>query len=168
MTTGNLLRLLATFALYVFLQIFFVRNLVLFDFAFCYIYIGVILLLPFETTTITLLLVGFGTGLLVDIFYNTLGMHAAATTLMAYLRPLIIRLLAPQRGYEERMTLSVRSMGMRWFVAYIAILTFVHHLLLFYVEASNIALFFPTLLKVIASTLFSSLVLVALQYLRRE
>lgn len=168
MTTGNLLRLVATFLLYVILQLFFVRDLVLFDYAFCFVYLGVVLLMPFDSAAITVLLVGFGTGILIDIFYNTLGMHAAATTLVAYLRPFIIRLLVPQRGYEERMTLSLRSMGLRWFLLYTLILTLAHHLLLFYIEASNIDLFFPTLLKVITSTLFTTFVLVVMQYLRRS
>ena len=168
MTTGNLLRLLATFLLYVILQLFFVRNLVLFDYAFCFVYLGVVLLMPFDSTPITILLVGFVTGMLIDVFYNTMGMHAAATTLVAYLRPFIIRILVPQRGYEERMSLSLRSMGFRWFLLYTLVLTLAHHLLLFYVEASNINLFFPTLLKVITSTLFTTFVLVVMQYLRRS
>lgn len=168
MTTRNLVGLILSFLLYVFLQIFFVKHLVLFDYAFCFMYIAVVLLMPFDTALTTLLFVGFATGIFVDIFYDTLGMHAAATTLIAYIRQYVIRLLTPQRGYEERMALSLRSMGFRWFLIYTLMLTFVHHLVLFYVEASSVELFFYTFLKVIFSTLLTTFVIVGVQYLRRN
>lgn len=168
MTTRNLVALILSFILYVLLQVLLVKHMVLFDYAFCFVYIAVVLLMPFDTSLTTLLWVGFGTGLFVDVFYDTLGMNAAALTLVAYLRQYVIRLLMPQRGYEDRMKLSLRSMGLRWFFAYTVLLTFVHHTLLFFLEASNFDLFFFTLLKVLASTLYTTLVVVSAQYLRRD
>lgn len=168
MTTRNLVALILSFALYVLLQVFFVKHLVLFGSAFCFLYVAVVLLMPFETSLISLLWIGFGTGMVVDIFYDTLGMHAAATTLIAYLRQYVIRLLMPQRGYEERMRLSLRSMGFRWFFGYTILLAFVHHTVLFFLEANNLELFFYTFLKILASTLYTTLVVVGVQYLRKD
>jgi len=43
-----------------------------------------------------LLMVGFITGITLDFFTMTPGLHAAACVLIAYLRPFIIGILAPK------------------------------------------------------------------------
>ena len=83
MTLREILSTTLLFVLYLALQILLVRNVVLFDYGFCFIYIACILLLPNEISRTWLMIIAFVTGLIVDTFYNTLGMHAAATVLMA-------------------------------------------------------------------------------------
>ncbi|MCU0469990.1 MAG: hypothetical protein MUF58_15450 [Arcicella sp.] len=168
MTQKNLISQVLVFGFYLLLQIFFVRQLVLFNYAFCFVYIASITLLPFETNRITLILLGFLSGLTVDVFYNTIGANAAAMTLIAYLRPSIISLLTPQRGYDERQTLSLNSMGLTWFITYTATLTVIHHFVLFLLEASDWGLFLPVLAKVICSTIFTTVVIVIIQFFRKE
>lgn len=168
MTSKSLFSQVLIFVFYLLLQIFFVRQLVLFNYAFCFVYIAAITLLPFEISLVALLGLAFGAGMFVDIFYNTIGANAAAMVLIAFLRPSIITLLTPQRGYVERQVLSLNSMGLTWFVTYIGFLTFIHHLVLFSLEASDWGLFFPVLLKVICSTVFTTSVIVITQFFRRD
>ncbi|MEO0332548.1 MAG: Rod shape-determining protein MreD, partial [Bacteroidota bacterium] len=59
------------FVIFFIIQILVVRKLVLFDVAFCYVYLAFLLLLPIELSVMTAMLLGFITGLFVDIFYNT-------------------------------------------------------------------------------------------------
>jgi hypothetical protein len=139
--------------------------MVLFDVSFCFVYIAFILLLPFDTSPVILLLFGFSTGLLVDVFYDTLGIHAAASTLVAYLRPYMIRFNTPRGGYEQNARLSLQSLGMEWFAPYSLVLILLHQTVLFFVEASQFNLFFFTLLKVVASTAFTFVVIILIQYL---
>lgn len=153
------------FIVYLALQVFLMRNVVLFDVGFCFIYIAFILLLPFDTNPILLLLLGFSTGLLVDIFYDTVGIHAAASTFIAYLRPYVIMFITPRGGYEQNMRLSMQSMGNEWFIPYMLTLTFIHHAILFFVEASQFNLFLFTLLKAVSSTVFTCVIIVLIQYL---
>jgi hypothetical protein len=168
MTPKSVLSEIFVFGFYLLLQIFFVRQLVLFDYAFCFVYIATITLLPFEMNRMTLIALAFFAGLTVDIFYNTVGANAAAMTLIAFLRPSVISLLTPQRGYDERQILSLRSMGLTWFLTYMAALTFIHHFVLFLLEASDWGLFLPVLLKVICSTIFTTAVIVIIQFFRRD
>lgn len=168
MTQKNILSQVLVFGFYLLLQIFFVRQLVLFDYAFCFAYIASVTLLPFETNRVTLILLGFFAGMVVDIFYNTIGANAAAMTLIAFLRPSVISLLTPQRGYDERQTLSLSSMGLAWFVTYTVVLTVIHHFVLFLLEASDWGLFLPVLLKVVCSTIFTTVVIVIIQFFRRD
>jgi rod shape-determining protein MreD len=168
MTPRNIVPQIFTFIFYLLLQIFFVRQLVFFNYAFCFVYVATIILLPFDTSRVQLILLGFVAGMLVDVFYNTIGANAAAMTLIAYLRQPILALLVPQRGYDERQILSLKSMGASWFLSYVVILTMIHHFVLFSLEASNFGLIVPIFIKVIASTIFTTLVIIIIQFFRKE
>jgi rod shape-determining protein MreD len=156
--TQTLFKVIGTVALYLFLQVFIVRNLVFFEVAFCFVYISIILFLPSNTPVSAVLLIAFLVGLAVDLFYNTAGMHASASLLLAYLRSYIIKVLFPTKGLDTELVISLDGMGMERFIRYIVILTFVHHVYLFFLEAGSLNYFLNTSLKVVASVLFTSIV----------
>ncbi|WP_332910700.1 hypothetical protein [Algoriphagus boritolerans] len=66
------------------IQILFLKNLALFGVAFVFIYLLGILLLPISVKTSPLLFLAFFLGLMIDVFYETIGMHAAAATCLAF------------------------------------------------------------------------------------
>ncbi len=168
MTLREILSTSFLFLLYLVLQILLVRNLVLFDYAFCFIYIACILLLPNEIGLTWLLVIAFVTGITIDMFYNTLGMHAAATVLMAYCRPLIVRSQIDVPGLETRIEFSLRELGVGAFFRYVFILALIHHTALFFIEASSLTLIIPTLIRVGASTLFTTVSIVLIQFFTRN
>lgn len=168
MTLREILSTTLLFVLYLALQLLLARNLVLFDYAFCFIYIACVLLLPNETSLTWLLVIAFATGIIVDTFYNTLGMHAAATVLMAYCRPLIVRAQIDVPGVESRIEFSLKELGLGAFFRYVFVLTLIHHTALFFIEASSFALLAPTLIRVIASTLFTTVSIVLIQFFTRN
>ena len=139
--------------------------MVLFDKAFCFVYIGFLLLLPFEAGSIFLLFMGFLMGLFIDIFYDSLGIHMAASVLVMYIRPFWINLITPRGGYEVGMEPSLKLMKFEWFATYALPLIFIHHFALFYLEAGLFSMFFFTFVKVITSVLFTFTTFVLLQYL---
>lgn len=143
----------------------FMKNLVLFDKAFCFIYIGFLLLLPFETNKVLLLIWGFVIGFFIDIFYDSLGIHMAASVLMVYLRSYWINLITPRGGYEVGMEPTLKLMKFEWFATYSLPLIFVHHFALFYIETGGFSLFFFTFVKVVSSVVFTFVTIVLLQYL---
>jgi len=151
------------FFVYVLAQAFF-KNLVLFNTGFCFLYVAFILLMPIETSNITLMLAGFAIGFSIDVFYDSLGLHAFATVLIAYLRNYWLSVITPQGGYDLGALPNVSSQGVQWFLVYIMPLVFVHHLVLFLLEASG-TLFWYSMLKTINSLLFTVAVIVLLQYL---
>jgi len=110
-------------------------------------------------------LIGFATGVTTDYFYNTMGIHTAACVLITYLRPFIVRFLTPRGGYEQNVEPTLKSMGLEWFIVYSSIFILIHHIALFYIEASEISLFFFTFGKVIMSSLFTLIILIVTQYL---
>ena len=73
-----------SFFLYLFFQVLILKNVVLFDTAFCFLYLGFLLLLPVETNPLVLMGVGFLLGFSVDMFYDSLGIHAGAAVFIMY------------------------------------------------------------------------------------
>ncbi|MGK7392163.1 MAG: Rod shape-determining protein MreD [Candidatus Cyclobacteriaceae bacterium M2_1C_046] len=165
MVTSAIIRQFITFLLYILAQVWFFRNLVLFDSAFCLMYIGFLLLLPLEIGTITLMLIGFFTGLAVDTFYDSLGIHAAACVLIVYIRNRWANMITPQGGYDIGAVPDIYLQGLQWFTIYSLPLIFLHHLAVFFIEASGVTLFGYTISKVLLSTFYTFLVLVLIQYL---
>ena len=81
-----------------------------------YLYFIFILWLPFGTSRIATTLLGFAIGYSLDMFTNTPGLHAAAASLIGYLRP------------------SIGTMGWGPFMIYIFSITFIHHFYLVLLE----------------------------------
>ncbi len=156
---------LISFFLYVIVQILLLKNLVLFNTAFCFLYIAFILMLPVELNVLLLMLIGFITGFTIDIFYDSLGMHAFALVLISYARNYWLATITPQGGYDIGSTPSIGANGLQWFIVYTLPLVFIHHFTVFFIEASGFGQFWYTMLKVIASVFFTVIVLLILQYL---
>lgn len=153
-----------SFILLVFLQVFVFNNIQFSEFINPYFYIIFIILMPFETPGWLLLLSSFFLGLFVDAFTQTLGMHAAACTLMAFIRPAVLKAFAPRDGYEPATLPRIYYYGFIWFLKYSVILILAHHFVLFYVEMFRFSDFFYTLFRVILSVLFSSTLIIVSQY----
>lgn len=152
------------FILYLLAQVMLFKQLVLFNTAFCFLYVAFILLLPIETNPLVLMGVAFLLGFSIDIFYDSLGLHAMSLVLVAYLRNYLLATITPQGGYDagEGPTLAVN--GLQWFLVYSLPLVFVHHFVLFFTEAGGFGVFWFTMQKVITSLVFTMSVMLFFQY----
>ena len=88
----NILR----FLLLAVLQVVVFNNMQVGTFVNIFIYVGFIIFLPFETQRGLLLLLALVMGLLMDMFSNTGGLHAAALVFMAFSRPGVLRIIEPR------------------------------------------------------------------------
>lgn len=123
-----------------------------------YIYVAFILFLPFETPGWLLLLSAFVLGITMDVFPQgwvgqggTLGMHAAAAVLTAFMRPVVLIWINPRDEYEPGSTPSASDYGFRWFFVYLVLLTTIHHSSLFFLEQMSLIRFAETLLRIFFS-----------------
>lgn len=164
MTRGAILTFISFFV-YVLVQVLLFKNLVLFNTAFCFLYVIFILLLPVETNSLLLLLIGFIAGFTIDVFYDSLGLHALALVLVSYVRNYWLTTITPQGGYDSGANPTLASNGLQWFLVYTIPLLFIHHAVVFFVEASDFSLFWYTMLKVVTSLIFTITVMLILQYL---
>lgn len=165
MNSRNYISVGLSFFLYVLFQVLLLKNFILFDTAFCFLYVAFILMLPLEIGPLVLMLVSFMVGFSVDIFYDSLGINAAASVFIGFLRPYWLKIVTPRGGYEEIVIPSLKTMDFGWFFTYSLPLIFIHHLILFFLEAGGFDLFIFTLSKVFFSTLLTFFVMVLTQHL---
>ena len=129
-----ILKNIMRFVLFVSLQVFLLNKINFFGYLNPYIYILFILLLPFRIQGWLLLLLGFATGLVIDMFANTPGLNVAATVLLAFMRPVVINLVGKRPDYEQSGEPSMREMGFKWFFPYALLLVLIHHFALNFID----------------------------------
>ena len=112
------------------------------------------------------MVLGFVTGITLDYFTHTPGLHAAPCVLIAYLRPFLVNILIPQQGaemnYKEP---SIKSLGLAPYATYIILLTVIHHGFLFTLEAWQFGNFWYLVIKTLASSLISLLLILIVEML---
>lgn len=152
------------FIVLVLVQVLFLNQVQFSGYVNPYLYILFVMLLPLNTPKYVTLIAAFLLGLSVDVFSNTLGVHAFATVFIAYLRPLIIRLITNR---EEDMAdyPGLIQNGFLWFLNYAVLMVFIHHTVLFYIEVFSFSNFLGTLYRVLLSSLFSVFVIVLSQFI---
>lgn len=112
-----------------------------------------------------LLVLAFILGLTVDVFSNTMGLHAAATVFIGFARPGILRALAPREGYEAESSPTIKQMGLQWFLIYCLVMVLGHHIVLFFVEVFRFSEFFSTLTRALLSSLITIIIIFISQFL---
>jgi rod shape-determining protein MreD len=161
------IRLSLLFVLLILLQVVVFNNIQFSGYVNPYIYLLFILLLPFEIPGWLLLLLSFLTGLIVDLFSLSPGMHSFATVLAGFVRPNILRIISPRDGYEPGSGPSMQTYGFRWFFFYSAVIVLIHHVALFYIEVFRFQDFFRTMFRVIMSSVFSLVFILLFEYYRK-
>ena len=164
---SDLVRIIIRFALFILVQVYLLNKIpFLHQFIAPYLYYLFILWLPFSITRMGLLIIGFITGITLDFFMMTPGLHAAACVLIAYLRPFIINVLAPKdiTGFSYREP-SPRAMGWTPYIVYILILTLFHHAYMVLLEWLSFGSILHFFIKVIATTGISMLLILTTELL---
>lgn len=161
----QIFRILLQFILLTGIQVLILNNIQLAGFINPYLYVLFLLTLPVRTPKILLLVIALATGLTIDMFQNTMGMHASACIFLAYLRPGWLNIIAPREGYETDAVPSVRKFGIGWFTAYAGVMILAHHSLLFFIEVFRFSEFFSTLIRILCSSLVTLLLVIIAQYL---
>jgi hypothetical protein len=164
---NNVLKNSARFILFLLIQIIILNEIPpIHQFVTPYLYFIFILWLPFGTSRIVTTLFGFGIGYALDMFTNTPGLHAAAASLIGYLRPTILNILLAQELSEElNKEPSIATMGWGPFAFYIFSLTFVHHFYLVLLEWLQFGNFSYFIGKVFFTSLLSILLILLVELL---
>jgi len=155
------------FAVLILLQVYVLNRIPhLHQFITPYLYFLFILWLPFSVSRQWLLLIGFITGLTLDYFTMTPGLHAAACLLIAYVRPFLITILTPKDSTEfNYREPSPRAMQWTPYLVYVFVLTLLHHGYMVFLEWMSVGSFLDFIIKVIASTGISLLMILAVELL---
>lgn len=153
------------FIVLVFIQVVLLKNISLYNLNMPLLYILFIFLLPFNTPNWLLFFLSFTIGLTVDIFSDTLGLNAAACTIMAFLRVFYISITVQSERLETEVTPNLSTMGFRWFFFYTLLITFLHHFFLFFLEVFDFTAILNILIRATLSTLFTVFLIFTAEFL---
>jgi len=159
------LKLPIRFIVFVLIQVLVLNSVQVSGYLNPFLYIVFILTLPVEFPKYIGLALAFFMGFIIDIFSGTLGIHIMATLLVAYIRPYLLRVMAPRDGFEFNATPGVGDLGLGWFLPYISIGVLIHHMALFFIEVFRFSEFFNTLGKGLLSAALTVLLAIIGEYL---
>lgn len=151
----------------VLLQVLILNSVHIAGYATPFLYIYFILKFSSGTSRNELMLWAFFFGLTIDIFSDTPGMNAAATVLLAFLRPTFLRLFVP-RDTLDTLVPAIRTMGISPFLKYLVASVLVHHGMLLTLEFFSFAHIGALLLRIVTSTLLTVACIMAVEGIRKK
>ncbi|AEE19634.1 MULTISPECIES: hypothetical protein [unclassified Dokdonia] len=144
---------IARFVALMIVQIYIFNNVNLFGYINPYPYVLFLLVFPFTANRALYIFIAFLTGLTMDMFGNSGGVHAAACLFLAYLRPVALRFSFGVSYEYNAIKLSKVSFYERFI--FISIMVLIHHLVLFLLEVFNISNILYTLNKTLVTSIFT-------------
>lgn len=162
MTSETLIKL-RNFVLLLIVQVLIFSRIHLYGYATACIFIIFIIKLPRHTTRNEILIWSFLFGLGVDIFSNTPGLNAAATTLLGFVRnPLLMAFT--QKGTTDDFIPGVRSLTWSRYMVYSLLCTSIFFTALFTLELFTVASPLTLLTSVVASTILTMLFTIVIEF----
>ena len=131
-------------------------------------YIYFLLCLPVSFPRWIELLIGFGVGITMDCFSNTLGLHAFCCVLISYLRPFLIQLFVSEEDRKAGMTPSLELFGWNTYLKLTSILVCVHHCALFALESFSFTYWWETFLRIILSSIVCFLLITIFEVVKKS
>ncbi|SFS80638.1 rod shape-determining protein MreD [Sphingobacterium wenxiniae] len=153
------------FVILIVLQAALFKNMGYYNLATPFPYILFIFLLPVGLPNLLLFLICFLTGLTLDAFYDSIGVHAAACVVLGLFRISFMRVTIEVDMQNSFITPSLSEMGIKWFLTYISIGTLVHQITVSFVEIFSFTNILYTLAGTIMSSIFTILLILLLSLL---
>jgi hypothetical protein len=154
---------IARFFLLLAAQVLIFNNINFFGYLNPFPYVLFIILYPVNGNKPALLLASFLLGIIMDMFCNSGGVHAAASITLAYLRPTFFRFSYGVSYEYQTVKLNDKLTPERF--SFLLISTVTHHFILFILETFRLNFFFNILIQTIFSTIFTIIVSIIIIYL---
>jgi peptidoglycan biosynthesis protein MviN/MurJ (putative lipid II flippase) len=122
-------------------------------------------MLPVKTPSPVLLFSGLLTGMMLDAFMDTSGMHALATVALAYCRIFYLKYTLSKEQMETLKQPDIAGTSIQWFLVYAVLMTLLHHTILFFAEAFTFIEFISTLYRVLLSAFVTIVIIMAIHLL---
>lgn len=136
------------------IQLTILDNIQFHSYVYINIYILAVYILPYRLRNATILFFGFFLGLFIDLANHTMGIHAAATTLLAYIRPRLLMLTSNREQIDDiQGKQKISNFG--WFFKYVLISTTIFNIVLMICEVFSFHNFLMTLFRIVGSTVAS-------------
>ncbi|MNR99371.1 hypothetical protein D3C86_588660 [compost metagenome] len=151
------------FVLLLAVQIIVFNNMNFFGFVSPFPYILFIILYPVNGNKSGLLIASFLLGLVMDMFSNSGGIHAASCLALAFYRPYLFK-FSFGLSYEYQ-TVKLNDILTPERFSFILLSVLIHHFVLFVLEAFQFSFFWDILLRTALSTVFTIIICIIIIYL---
>lgn len=153
------------FAILLPVQVLILNYVHLFGFINPYIYLMALLLLPFTMPKSWQYIIAFATGMVVDIFSMTYGVHASASLFVIFLRPFLLEMMDGNRANDNTNSPMPGVKPLNWIVIYTSVMVFIHHFLVTMLEVFTFHNFWRNLGATIVNTIFTTFCIICLEYI---
>jgi hypothetical protein len=159
---NNLLNIFR-FVILLTIQILIFNNINLFGYINPYPYLLFVLLYPVNGNKSLLLLSSFTMGLLLDVFLNSGGVHAAASLVLAFVRPSLFK-FSFGLSYEYQ-TVKIADKLSPERITFLFLAVIIHHFVLFSLEYYRFSLIAEIFVRTLSTTIFTLLFCLLIIYL---
>lgn len=152
-------------------QVIICNNICLFNIATPIIFIYLIIRLPLTLNINIVLTISFFTGLLIDIFSNTQGMHALSCTIVAFIRKSILRLYVPRDEDITDGIVSIKTIGANQYFKYLITIILLYCTIVFIIESCSFFNLLRLITQIITNTILSFVIIIGIDHIankRRE
>ncbi len=139
------------------------NNICLFNIAIPIIFIYFIVRLPISININIAMTIAFITGLIVDIFSDTQGIHALSCTLISFNKRNILRLYITRDDDISDDEVTIKTIGFSAYFKYLLTIVLLYCTLVFSIEAFTFFNILQLFLRIICSTLFSFLLILGFE-----
>ena len=153
----------ARFILLLAAQVLIFDKIDLFGFINPFPYVLFIILFPVNGNKTGLLVASFFLGLLIDMFWNSGGVHAAASLILAYYRPAIFK-FSFGLSYEYQ-TVRLNDVLTPERFSFLLIAIVLHHFVLFVLEVFKVSFLWDILVRTVLSTIFTIITCIIIIYI---
>ena len=126
-------------------------------------YVLFLILYPVDGNKLGLLGAAFALGIIMDMFCNSGGVHAASCLVLAYSRPAIFK-FSFGLSYEYQ-TIKINDVLTPERFSFILISVVIHHIVLFILEVFKISYLLDILIRTVSSTIFTIILCITLIYI---
>lgn len=163
-------RNIGRFALLMGIQLLVLNHVYLGGYVMPMLYVLFILMLPTNLKPIPMMLIAFGTGLLMDMMNNMLGFHALACTVVALLRGLFADRILTRGEPVVIDRPSVYTVTPQYFISYLMLMLGIYYLVFYTAELFSFRGFGGVILATILSTIVTTLLAALYQviFIKRE
>lgn len=164
MNTRDWIRLFVSGIVILAVQVLIINNLNLNQYMFPQLYIILLMSLPINLKHWVGYLIAFVLGFIVDSFSYTPGLQSFTAVFVMFLRYLYFNNLVDKEWLSTGVRPSFTTVDRGWYMAYVAIFTFVFHLVLLLLENFSFNNFGHTLLKITYSSSLAILLILLFQF----
>lgn len=156
------INIIVLFFILILSQVVICNNICLFNVAVPFVFIYFIVRLPLTMNINIVLTISFLTGLTIDMFSDTQGMHALACTILAFIRKYILRLYIPREEEISDGEVSIKSVGFIPYFKFLLTIVLAYCFMIFTIEAFSLFNLSRLLTQIVTSTILSFVIILGI------